>query len=215
MMAVDPAEPAPGAPAAPRTSRWSIAAILCSSAIFCPPLALVGPLLGVYALIDIRRRPHLKGRRLAVAGMVIGLLVTAGWIRGAWWWDRNARAPMLTGPRTAFAAGFAGDLKGFKAEFIGDAATARDAEVATFIVKLRRRYGEFIDCASDEEGQVDGSALDQAGVSIPYTLRFERAEVEARAVFHVWAEDEPGLVLKFSSVVVLDPEEGDLAYPQE
>ncbi|MCZ6544019.1 MAG: DUF4190 domain-containing protein, partial [Planctomycetota bacterium] len=57
----------------------------------------MGPLLGFYALGEIRRDPQRTGRRLAIGGIVIGLLAVAGWGMAARWWDVNARRQMLNG----------------------------------------------------------------------------------------------------------------------
>ncbi|MHC4107102.1 MAG: hypothetical protein ACYSXF_09895 [Planctomycetota bacterium] len=199
--------------AARRTSVWAIVAMLCSAAIFCPLLTLIGPLIAIRALVEIRRGEAVRGQGFALAAIAIGLLATVGWVYGAYWWDRHARAPMLAGPQAALHAGFAGDVAGFRDDFCCEAAAAPDLEAIAFINELRRRYGEFVESAGLPDRQPEGSALDPAGVGIWYRLRFERAEVDARAVFHVWADGQSGLVLKFSSVAVVDPQRGELVFP--
>lgn len=213
-MADEPAAGAGGSGAARRKmSGWAIASLLCSTAIFCPPLTLIGPLLGVRALVLIGRDPGRRGRALAVSAIVIGVLLTAGWSYGLSWWDHHARQPMLTGPQAALRAGFRGDPDAFRSQFHGPGATAGDAQIAALVSELRRRYGAFIDASIESDGQVDGSAFDRSGVGLPYILRFESATVPATAVFNVWVQDQPGLVLKFASFVVVDPDRGDLIYP--
>ncbi len=154
-----------------------------------------------------------RGGALAQGAIVIGVLLTAGWSYGLFWWDHHAREPMLTGPQAALRAGFRGDPDAFRSQFHGRGATAGDAQIAALVSELRRRYGAFIDASIESDGQVDGSVFDRSGVNLPYVLRFERAEVTATAVFNVWAQDRPGLVLKFASFVVVDPDRGDLVYP--
>lgn len=196
-----------------RTSTWAVVALLCSAAIFCPLLTLVGPLIAIRALAGIRRGEAVRGQGFALAAIAIGLLATLGWVYGAYWWDRHARAPMLSGPEAALRAGFAGDVAGFREGWCCEAAAAPDLEAIAFINELRSRYGAFIESAGLPDRQPEGSALDPAGVGIWYRLRFERAEVDARAVFHVWADGESRLVLRFSSVVVVDPQRGELVFP--
>ncbi len=211
-------EPAAGAgasgPMKRKMSGLAIASLLCSTAIFCPPLTVIGPLLGVRVLVLIRRDRARRGRALAVSAIVIGVLLTAGWSYGLFWWDHHARQPMLTGPQAALQAGFRGDADAFRSQFHGRGATAGDAEIAALVGELGRRYGAFIDASIESDGQVDGSAFDRSGVGLPYILRFESATVRSTAVFNVWVQDQPGLVLKFASFVVVDPDRGDLIYPQ-
>ncbi|GAF92052.1 unnamed protein product, partial [marine sediment metagenome] len=78
MTQVPPAAAPMGTPPAPwRTSGLATAALVCSLIFCCPGLGLIGLLLGLAALPDTRR-PGVGGRGLAVAGILIGLLVTIG-----------------------------------------------------------------------------------------------------------------------------------------
>ncbi len=69
----------PSGPA--RTSVLAILSLLFSLVCFIPGLSTIGSVLGVFAIIGISRsRGRVKGVGLAVAGIVIGLLVTIIWI---------------------------------------------------------------------------------------------------------------------------------------
>ncbi|MHC4101438.1 MAG: DUF4190 domain-containing protein [Planctomycetota bacterium] len=54
-----------------RVSLWALLSLLCGVAVFCPVTSVLGPLLGLVALAEIRRKPQRTGRRLAVAGITI------------------------------------------------------------------------------------------------------------------------------------------------
>ncbi|MEM8756309.1 MAG: hypothetical protein AAGF47_00825 [Planctomycetota bacterium] len=69
-----PSEPA-------RTSVLAILSLLFSLVCFIPGLSTLGSVLGVFAIIGIAKsRGRVKGTGLAVAGVVVGLLVTVLWI---------------------------------------------------------------------------------------------------------------------------------------
>ncbi|QJW38650.1 DUF4190 domain-containing protein [Cellulosimicrobium protaetiae] len=94
---------APGwQPATPRVEPLAVASV--------PAGVVLGPVgigLGAAGLSRVRARGT-RGRGLAVAGIVVGALVTAAWAGGmlAWWQGEQARAPLagdVDAPRTVHA----------------------------------------------------------------------------------------------------------------
>ncbi len=227
------AELPPGAPPPRRpTSLWAVGSLLCGLGLFCPPVLLVAPLLGLRALVEIRARPELggRGRRLAWAGIILGVIGTAAWAGAAAWWQVNVRRPILEGPSAALSAGFDGDIPAFRAAFdqSGGSGTGGDLEAAAFIANLRQRYGRFIQASQAPAPPADGppppvetgtkapgaaAATDRSRLRIGYRIVFEKQEVDAEAEFILVAKGAPGLVLRFGWIVVHDRERGDLAYP--
>lgn len=194
-------------------SLWALASLLCSLIVLCPIATLLGPLLGVRALVEIRRNPLRTGRGMAIIGIVVGLAATVGWGVAARWWHVHARTPMLEGPTAPLRAGLAGRVAEFQAAFHGDGAVAADAPA--FLEEVRGRYGVLR--GSAQRRVAPGQAAADAGwaggrVRIPYTLQFEGAAVEADAEF-VLFDDAGGLVLGFGWVALRDDELGDLVYP--
>ena len=208
-MGADPAE----APAASRRqiSLWALASLVCGLGFLCPLASMMGPLLGVVALAEIGRKPHRTGRRLAVAGIVAGLAALAGWGMVARLWHVNARIPLIYGPAAELAAGLAGDVAAFKSAFHGDGAAAAEAEAIAFLSEVRGRYGRLVGSGQREEA--GGTEAGTRQLRIPYTFQFESGPVDAEAQFVLWADDAPGLVLKFRWLVIRDDELGDLVYP--
>ncbi len=188
------------------TSPWAAASIIVSLGFLCPLATLVGPLLGFRALVAIRADPRLGGRRLALAGIVLGLATAAGWAGFALWWHLQARRPMLQGP--ALAAALEGDLARFQADFSGPGRDASEVEAAAFAAALRQRYGRFISASP-----VGGGPLDPRGTPITYALRFERGQVDAEAEFVVWPRGSRAPAPGFGWIAIRDDALGDLVYP--
>jgi hypothetical protein len=198
----------------PRRERslWAIASLVCSLAL-CPPLCVIGPLLGVVALIETARRPHRRGRPLAWTGIAVGLTVTAVWGGAAAWWNANVRRPMIAGPAPALTRGLAGDVAGFRAAFVDG--TGSEAEARAFLDEVTRRWGLLLDVQQDptRAEAIAFTDLDPDSQLIPYAFRFERALVGGDARFKLREPGRSGLVLRWSWIRLLDTERGDLAYP--
>ena len=195
-----------------RVSLWALLSLLCGVAVFCPVTSVLGPLLGVVALAEIRRKPHRTGTRLAVTGIVVGLLATAGWAATARWWHVNAREPMLRGPAEALAAGLGGDVAGFRAGFVAPA-TGGDGEARAFLDEVAGRYGRLVGSTQRPRfAETPPVQADTRRPRIAYMFEFESGPVEAEAEFVAWAQGQ-GLVLKFAWLAFRDQELGHLVYP--
>ncbi len=196
---------------AQKTSGLAVASLVCSLILCCPITTIVGPLLGVGALLRIGGNPALKGRRIALAAIALGIAFTLG---QAWVCNRVYKVvirPYMTGPVAALTAGFSGDLVAFRSEFDPAAAKATDAQITEFIEELRRRYGEFVSCRFDTEN----APPPQTDPRIPfrYVLTFADKSVEAEAVY-AFADQATGFVMKWGSITVFDPDLGDLTFTQ-
>jgi len=195
-------------------SPWAVLSIVTAVFFLCPLSTAIAPLLGLKALSEVRANPELRGRTLAKAGIVLGLVLTGAWIGAGFWWNASARQPMLNGPVEALRAGLAGDVAGFQAQLCCEAANADVTEAEQFLNALSQRYGRLLEIRQSPQApapdQPTGTGLRRR---IPYLLMFERKAAPAVAEFVVFTEDEPGLQLKFSSIEVFDDDEGDLTYP--
>lgn len=193
----------------PGVSRWAIAALGTSVAFFCPLLTVIGPLLAVRALVDIKANPHKSGRGMAIAALWIGVVGLAGWISLLFWWNANVRDALFRGPQTAISAGMTGDRDAFRSEFIGDGAAAADDSIAAFLNTLRDRYGNFRMAWQDD----GATAPDQTGdtsIVIPYVLEFDRSQVKADVRIKLFAS---GLKPKLQTMTVKDPQHAPLMFP--
>lgn len=197
---------------AKHNSPWAIAALMCSLVILCPLATLLGPMLGLKAIADIRAQPGLKGTRYAVAAIVIGLLMTATWFATAAMLNAGIRQPILTGPVEPLQAGFQGDIVGFKAGFDGRGAEATDEQAIAFINELTRRYGVFhhMELATADP-DADPPDTDSVKRIVPYTMTFERGLLEAEAAFVPF--EGMRFIGKWRWIVIYDDELGDLKFP--
>ncbi|MGA2496576.1 MAG: DUF4190 domain-containing protein [Tepidisphaeraceae bacterium] len=71
----------PFPPPAAKTSGLAVASLVCSLILCIPLLGLVGAILGIAAL-GATKRPGVRGRGLAIGGIIVGIMVTFMWIAG-------------------------------------------------------------------------------------------------------------------------------------
>lgn len=200
-------------PPAKVTSPWAIASLMCSLVVVCPLATLLGPLIGLKAIAEIRARPGLKGTPLALAGIAIGLAVTIMWVGSLFWLNSSVRQPIVRGPVNELQAGFRGDPTGFKAGFVGSGAEMPDEHAVTFINELTRRYGPFRAMEINENAVLDPDASEIQDYLVSYVMTFDRAVVEAQAAFVPFEDMRP--VGKWRWIVIKDDELGDFAYPPD
>ena len=199
----------------PRTSRLAIASLACSLICCVPVTTIPGILLGVGAMLSISNNQALRGKGLAVAGILLGVIFTAGQAYvypPAIKFVRDSMEMVMGGPNNALVDGFAGDPAAFKSHFYGKGLNASDAEAQAFIDTLRSRYGEYTDCIFDQRNQ-PSSSFGQPKTTFAYDLTFENATVKAEAQI-IWMDERTqDMVYKFGWVKILDPDLGDLTYP--
>jgi hypothetical protein len=183
-----------------------LVALACSVGL-CPVVTMLGVVLGLFALHDVRVKNR-RGRRLAIVAIVLGLTVTPLTTFGLLWWNSAVREPMLHGPMNAILAGQNGDAAALAAAFESRGADAANA--AVFLAALSHRYGTLV---SIEQDPARAARWDAAGwaISVPYVLRFIRESVPGRARYVIASKEANGLVLRFSGLRV--GEAPSLNYP--
>jgi hypothetical protein len=195
----------------PGFSGWALAALLCSTVLFCPLATMLGVLLGVRSLYHVRAVPGRRGRGVAMAAIVIGLVATVGWITFGLWWNRNARQLMHDGPSTFIAIGQAGDVEGFRDGFVDGGGTP---EAATgFLQALTAEHGLIRSARQGDAQGADGPVLVDGRLTIRYVFLFDEGEAAGRAEFVVFEEGLMDLELRFGWVEVEGPG-GRLRYPE-
>ena len=196
------------------TSPWAVASLLCSIAVCCPVMSLIGVLLGLRALVQINADARIRGRAMATTGVVIGVLAAVLWLGFAVWWHFNARLPMKHGPLAELQAGMTGDIAAFKAGF-RDGSTLPDQHAQQFLNQLESRYGRVLDSSISQTSTTKAAMAGSTELTIPYTFTFGRQTVEVEAVFITFAPTRllPQPVFKWVSIRIIDPDRGDLVYP--
>jgi hypothetical protein len=189
------------APPLVRTTPWAYASLICSLGVFCPLMTVLGPLLGIKALAEIRSRPGTTGTGLAVAGIIIGLIVTLGWGSAMFWWDRNVRRPILHGPIETLAAGLQGDVAAFKSDFVGPGAEVDDAVAIEFLSEVAARYGMVVNIVQDDSRDPPQTEWGAISPILPYLMHFEGAFVSGEAEFVVLDERRAGIIAKWRWII--------------
>ena len=196
---------------AKKTSGLAIASLVCSLIFCCPLTTLLGPLLGLGAIVSISMNPARKGKGLALTAILLGIIFTVGQgFCARFAWDKFYRV-MFTGPNSALYAGFAGDAAGFRNDFTGAGATASDEEVVAFINELRNRYGEFTSAWISPDSSYPGFGQKQSTMTYRLTFTSGVIDCDAEVVLEEVPAGPPSF--KLGSLVVHDPDLGDLTYP--
>jgi len=204
-----------GDPGPQKTSGLAIGSLVCSLICCVPVTTIPGILLGIGAMVSISNNPARKGKGLAVAGILLGTIFTAG---QAYVYPKlidfatKSFELVMGGPNDALVDGFANDPVAFKSHFYGTGAQATDAEAQAFIDMLRSRYGEFKSCRFNEQAQTS-PAFGQPATVFPYILTFDNATLDADAQI-IWVDERTGeMIYRFGWLTVTDPDLGDLRYP--
>lgn len=178
-------------------------------------MTLLGPLLGIKALSEIRARPGTAGAGIAVAGIVIGLVITIMWGSVLLLWDRSIRQPLIHGPIAELTAGMQGDITAFKRGFTGEGATVEDQVAEAFVSEIGARYGMVINMSQDETRESPETEWGAISPVVPYLMQFEDAFVSGEAEFVILDDRRDGIIAKWRWIIIHDPEHGDLAYPPD
>ena len=183
-------------------------------AVFCPLMTLLGPLLGVKALADIRCTPGLGGTRLAAAGIILGLTVSLGWGVTMLWWQSNVREVMIQGPVIEMRAGMRGEYDRVRAGFSGKAAEAPDDVIADFFDELRERYGELLTVRLDVDREMPQPERGRLSPYIPYIFDFEAGEHPGWAKFILIERDPLRLSRTWEAIFIIDDDrEDEVTFP--
>ncbi len=203
-----------------KTSGLAIGSLICSLIMCCPLTTIIGPILGLAAVFTIGSNPARKGKGLAFAGIIIGIIATAGWGVASVWGYNNFYVPEQEGPVAVMTAGFAGDNQAFRMGLMGEAANGTDEEIQEFIDALRDRYGDFIICEIDKvEFTMNPPTFEelmQPVKTYPYIFQFENATLKARVDLSAQDPQTGNFLwgLKFGTILILDDNLGDIVYPK-
>jgi hypothetical protein len=165
------------APIVRRTSTLAVTGLVLSVLACCPLVGLIGPLLGLIALILILMNPALKGAVIAIAAIVIGLALQAAVFVGL----GRVYTVITERPQEFVVAIEAGDWTAARAAAGGAAAAATDDEFAAFAAALEDQYGAIT--AWELIPPPPGTQPDPSSQSLPWsylvtTEKAGRATVE-------------------------------------
>ncbi|MFM8643021.1 MAG: hypothetical protein ACKOEP_09335 [Phycisphaerales bacterium] len=170
---------APDAPAPP--TRWSPLAIASIVTSVLPLASALAPLLGLAALIGLRRRPHLRGQALAWAGIAVGIAATGLQVAGAWSIARAFNA-LAARPEQALRAAWAGDAEGLRSAMTPPGNESTEARIAAWVTELRGRFGEFSSLLLSPAAPGSTAPVGEREMRSAYEASFRRADGTVVAV---------------------------------
>lgn len=133
-------------PATQKTSGLAIAALVCSLIVCVPGLGVIGLILGLIAMFTIGSSDgRVRGKGLAAAAIILGLLVSTAWIGGgiAFYRANEGLQKHVHEPTySAFKKLDAGDVSEFRALLTPNLAAAiTDAEILAFHAAYQDKVG--------------------------------------------------------------------------
>jgi hypothetical protein len=194
----------------PRTSGLAVASLVSSLVFCCPLVTVFGPILGIAYFAAAAGKPWLRGRGLAIAGIVVGTLATAVAALGLWAMvSMFFRAMEL--PGEAIAKIEQGDEAGVRELFMPGSIPSGSREIEAFAAELDARYGAFVSATVDQMAPPPVGGPEQA-IVVPMLLTFERGTVSAICEL---APSQTGFELQLRSIEIVDPELGNLRLPSD
>ncbi|MHC5003823.1 MAG: DUF4190 domain-containing protein [Planctomycetota bacterium] len=193
-----------------RTSGLAVGSLICSLIFCCPITTVLGVLLGLVALVSIGSNPARKGKGLAVAGLILGLIFTAGqaYFGYSVW---KGYGIFRDAPAQALQPGFDGDYTRMCTMF---AAPGQEAAAEALVAELRSRYGELQRSDLDFEAfqGMQQPVPGQTEFTLPWMLVFDGATVTAELTIRESDQGTDDTII-FSRIEVIDPDAGNLVFP--
>ncbi len=204
----------PAAPPKGPLSALAVTALVIAVLPGCPPVNLLGLVLGVLALRRIRNASgRLGGRRIAQLAVGLGWLSSMLWAAG-WWWVGDTTRDALEQSMTEQVERLLVIESDRQAEeqvarWSGPAAVAPSPqEVRAFAESVRARYGP-LRRLSVTSMTTDGSFSDPTYV-IAMIAFFEGGQHAASGRFRLQVGT---LQTRLQRLIVMDPDGGDLMIP--
>lgn len=194
----------------PRMSGLAIAALVCALLFCIPILPPIGVVLGLIAVVTMVGKEHLRGRGMAIAAIVIGLIFSIAWgVTG--WFFYSVGKQIEAMPGEAMTSGAGGDFAAFRDRFTRGGEGADDAAAQAFFAEATGRYGAFESMALDRAGAPPAGG--GAQLLMPFSVVFTNQTVPARVEFIIIDETTGAFVRKLSSIELIDPVAGNLRFP--
>jgi hypothetical protein len=192
-------------------------AVLSAVLSVVPCACVLAPVLGIVALVKIKRDPTLEGRPLAWAGIVLGTVVSVV-IAASGISLANQFRQVAQRPEAAMRAAMAGDGATFRAQMTGPAAQVTSEDLIAWSRTLQERFGALqavaMDVNAPQSAPAPGEKNDR--MTATYILTFDRARVPAVFLFEPPAESRSGLLDARIRRITLEPTDGArIVFPNE
>ncbi|MBT4531055.1 MAG: DUF4190 domain-containing protein [Phycisphaerae bacterium] len=197
-------------------SKLAIASLICSLIFCCPVVTIFGPILGIVALLKIKSS-HLLGKKLAIAGIFLGVITTVLSCWGGYYVYSKAKGILGDVTQTAsevITASYSHDFEEVRKNFSSQNSAVSDEEIDEFANLLLSRYGSFDSVVVDWEA--DDQDLQPSGqiTPMPVILVFETESVHGTLMFEI----VPGgdfVEAKFCCIKIDDTTHGDIIFPKD
>jgi hypothetical protein len=201
----------------PRRSGLATAAMVCSFIVCCPITTIVGPILGLIALISLKGKSHISGKGFAWTAIIVGLISTILWavigfLAVGKFMEFVEEVGEVT--TTTIQAGFDKDNTTFRAGLAQSSSDVSDEEITQFINELESRYGTFDSAVMniEEQDQTLKPTANEAPLSMQ--LIFETTTIPADVLMHVIPGSSFEFELKLGCIRIKDAKHGDLVFPK-
>jgi hypothetical protein len=194
----------------PQTGKLAIASLVCGLLFCCPITTLLAPLLGIAHFISAAGKPWIRGAGLAIGGILLGLVMTGGWVFLSWASYQFMQQAMRL-PDEALAALSADDVSEFRSKWVGlEEGSKGDAQIAAFRQDLESRYGTF-ESIRPEQTQEPQAGAEQAFV-LPFIATF--SGVEDGVMMNVtFLPTGQGFEILIMQIEVIDEQQGNIVFP--
>ncbi|MCA9295717.1 MAG: DUF4190 domain-containing protein [Phycisphaerales bacterium] len=206
-----------------KTHGLAIGSLVCSLVCCIPFLGLLGALLGVFGVMAISRDPvRYKGKGMAIAGIIIGLIVGLVWLPGAYFGWKGVSYAMEIGqfvkngiPSHVMAGG-QGDYAKFLDGFVDK--TLSEADATAYFTELEGRYGAIRSVSIDPQQQQQQAQPGQPEFDMDYIVTFADDSTHVmQAHIQVANPNATGWNDAFGygliRITVEDADAGDLTFP--
>jgi hypothetical protein len=122
--------------------RWSTLALVSLVLSVLPVGSVVAPVAGLVALLQLRRRPDLRGAGIAWAGIAVGIVASSLMVGGAWSLWREFML-LSERPSVALRAAWSGDATLFRQQMAGPGREASTETLRAWAAPVRARLGEL------------------------------------------------------------------------
>ena len=203
-----------------KTSGLAIGGFVCSVIFCCPVTTILGPILGLIALMSMKGRDEIKGKGLAIAAIIIGVILTAVWVVVGiigFKFAKDFENFVRTGPSDALTAGSGGDIQAFQDAFVLTGPAPSRGEASAFISRLEAEYGAFQSADIDETNpDAFTPSPGEPQIIVPYILTFADATVDAEVLVNVVDPTTGKLFnLSLAEIRVMDSNGNPIVYPPD
>lgn len=201
--------PESGAPAP--MNRTAVLAAMFAVPCCCPPMSLLACITGVVALWQFRREPAMRGRWIAWTAIALGAVSAA---LMSWLLWTSGLGLIMRGPQPPLEALMRADTTAMREQWTGPAADLDAAALRAFSNQVHDRYGDLRSAmASPSRPLPLKSPSGKPILSVPSTLVFERATIEADLGLQLFDERSGDGVMRWRALRLIDPQGGDLIFP--